>query len=315
MPVDQTYDSLLEEIEILKDEFSLEKAKRENLVKELEETHEELAESHQELSDSINYAQRIQKAIMPPDYFVEEQLPNSFILYKPRDVVSGDFYFVHPSRGKIVFSAVDCTGHGVPGALMSVIGFKHLDQAIREKKMNRPGEILSYLDEGVNNTLRQTAGESGVSDGMDLGLCAINFKTRQLEYAGAFNPAYIVSKGQRIVSENAPPCAVNRHFSLTEIKADRFPIGVNLDGIVDIYTNHAVQLEEGDTVYLFTDGYADQFGGPKGKKFKYDHLKELLLDIQPHPMKVQKEILDTTIKEWMGPWSQTDDILVMGVRI
>ncbi|PKP22276.1 MAG: hypothetical protein CVU05_04670 [Bacteroidetes bacterium HGW-Bacteroidetes-21] len=253
---------------------------------------------HKELTDSIHYAKRIQQAILPPSYYIDQIIQDHFILYKPKDVVSGDFYFFDKAEGKVIFSAVDCTGHGVPGALMSVIGYNWLVQAVRERVITSPDKILSFLDEGVNNTLRQTAGESGVNDGMDLALCTLDLKTGEVQYAGAYNSLYYTQKG-----------------IIKEIKADKKPIGVNPDGVADTFTNHILQLSSGDMVYLFSDGYPDQFGGPKGKKFKYKPLMSLLESISSHPVDTQKEILDQKLKSWMGDLEQVDDILVIGLRI
>lgn len=265
---------------------------------ELKEAYDKIEEKNRDLLDSIKYAYRIQTAISPPDYLVKELLPDSFILYKPKDVVSGDFYFVSKFHDKVVVAAVDCTGHGVPGALMSVIGYNWLMQGVRENHINTPGELLSYLDEGVNETLRQTADESGVKDSMDLAVCSIDYKTSTVTYAGAYNPFYYVHKGE-----------------LNEIKADKLPIGVNEDGVVDIYTDHKIKLDKGDTVYIFSDGYADQFGGPHSKKFKYKQLKEKILAVQDKSMNEQKKQLEKILDDWRGIEEQIDDILVIGVKI
>ena len=291
-------ETLKSENEQLKQELETVKNELAELKRQLEEEHNLLLESKKDLTDSISYAKRIQQAIMAPISVVETVLGNSFVLYLPKDVVSGDFYFVEEKGDDIFFSAVDCTGHGVPGALMSVVGFNYLHQAIMEKHIHEPNEILSYLDEGVNDRLRQTGGESGIKDGMDLGLCAFNRKTKVLQYAGAYNPLYLVTKD-----------------GLKETKADKLPIGMNDDGVVDIYTNHTYQLESGDCVYLFSDGYADQFGGPKGKKFKYKPLKKRFLEISSSQMDVQESQLKTTFYDWKGGLDQIDDVCVVGVRI
>lgn len=265
---------------------------------ELAIANKEIAGKTKDIMDSIRYAYRIQTAISPPEYLVNNLLPDHFILYKPKDVVSGDFYFVSEFKEKILFAAVDCTGHGVPGALMSVIGFNGLIQATSNKKVKTPAQVLSYLDEYVNDVLRQTHDESGVKDSMDLAVCSIDFEKNILMYAGAYNPLYYVHKNE-----------------LHEIKADKLPIGVNVDGVTDIYTDHEIQLDDGDTAYIFSDGYADQFGGPRNKKFKYRQLKELILANQDKSMKEQGMILDRTLVEWQADEEQIDDILVMGVRI
>ncbi|PLX11349.1 MAG: hypothetical protein C0594_03735 [Marinilabiliales bacterium] len=266
---------------------------------ELKEANDRIAHQNKDLMDSIKYAYRIQKAISPPDYYVKKLLPESFILYKPKDVVSGDFYFVDEfQEEKVIFSAVDCTGHGVPGALMSVIGYNWLVLALREDSVDTPGKVLSFLDEGVNETLRQTADESGVKDSMDLAVCVLDKEKRILQYAGAYNPLYYVNKGE-----------------LHEIKADKLPIGVNTDGVVDIFEDHTVQLDPGDTVYIFSDGYADQFGGPKNKKFKYRQLREVLLSIQDKSMTEQSKHLNETLISWQGENEQIDDIIIIGVKV
>ena len=260
--------------------------------------HKELEEQKKGLLDSIRYAYRIQTAIAPPEYLVNELLPEHFILYLPKDVVSGDFYFVSEFKDRILFAAVDCTGHGVPGALMSVIGFNGLIQGVQSDNVNTPAELLSFLDEYVNDVLRQTHDESGVKDSMDLAVCTVDFKKKEVMYAGAYNPLYYI-----------------KNKELFEIKADKLPIGVNIDGVVDIYTNHIVQLNKGDSVYIFSDGYADQFGGPKNKKFKYRQLKERILSVQNKTMQEQGKILKKTLIEWQGKEEQIDDILIMGVRV
>ncbi len=253
---------------------------------------------HKELTDSIHYARRIQTAIMPPSYYIQKIVKDHFILYKPKDVISGDFYFFDKVDNKLIFGAIDCTGHGVPGAMMSVIGYNWIVQAVREKIIITPDKILSFLDAGVNNTLRQTASESGVKDSMDLAICTIDFATSEVQYAGAYNSMYYTQNDQII-----------------EVKADKKPIGVNEDGVTDTFTNNVVQLSPGDMVYLFSDGYPDQFGGPKGKKFKYKPLTEVLLKIHKEPLHLQREILDKTLVDWQGDLEQVDDILVIGVRI
>lgn len=286
-----TYQQLQEENIKLMAELKRKKAK-------LTHALEDLAEKNKDMTDSINYALLIQQAIMPPDYLVKKHLPDSFILYKPKDIVSGDFYFVEKKRNKAIFAAVDSTGHGVPGALISVVGFNYLNQAVNEKGLTKPSDILSFLDEGVNDTLRQTADESGVKDGMDLAMCTLDYNTLKLQYAGAYNSLYYI-KGKE----------------LTEIKSDKIPIGVNVKGIIDQYTNHTVQLEKGNMVYLFSDGYVDQFGGPKGRKYMSKRFREQLLKIQHLSMDKQKEHLNKTIEEWQGKLEQVDDILVIGVRV
>lgn len=259
---------------------------------------EELENHKKEITDSINYAKRIQESILPPDNYWKNCLPDSFIFYRPKDIVSGDFYWIEQKGDTVCFAAVDCTGHGVPGALMSVVGFNLLTQAVNEMKLTVPSEILKHLDYGVTKTLRQSGDGKGVKDGMDLSLCSLNLKTNELQYAGAYNSLYYVSNG-----------------ILKEVKSDKFPIGVNIDGKVDNYTNHSFQLKKGDCVYLFSDGYADQFGGPKGKKFKYNQLKELLHKNYLLPIEEQKEQLAKAFDSWKGDLEQVDDVVIIGVRV
>lgn len=254
-----------------------------------------IEEKNKDITDSIVYAKRIQEAILPPVEKIRTHLPQSFILYKPKDIVSGDFYFFdHTENNSIVIAAVDCTGHGVPGAFMSIVGHNAINQCVNEYKLNSPGEILKRLNKLVTNNLH--SGEK-VSDGMDISLCTIDPGKSKLSYAGAFNPLYHIRDG-----------------SLTEVKADKIMIG-SLSGEDAVFTEHAVELQKGDVFYLFSDGYADQFGGPKGKKFKYKTLQQLLVDIHSKPMHEQHEILKNTIEAWQGGLEQVDDILIIGFRI
>lgn len=265
---------------------------------QLEKHNAEITTQKNAITDSINYAKKIQDSILPPDSLVHRILPDSFILYIPKDVVSGDFYWVEQRDGLAVFAAVDCTGHGVPGALMSVIGFNLLTQAVNELGLTKPSDILHHLDFGVNKFLRQS-GEGGlVKDGMDLAVCTLDPVTRKLQYAGVFNPAYIVHNGK-----------------LEQIKPDKFPIGINTDGVTDDYTNNEIQLSGGDMIYLFSDGYADQFGGPVGKKFMYKRFRELLLEISSLPTAEQKQKLSDAFYQWKSGQEQVDDIIVIGVRV
>lgn len=253
---------------------------------------------HKDIKDSINYAKKIQEAILPPEKFIKENLPNSFVYYAPKDIVSGDFYWVEKTENKILFGAVDCTGHGVPGAFMSIVGHNLLEKAVNEFKLTQPSLILNSLSRGIVKTLHQSENETGLKDGMDIALCAINFNTNKLEYAGAYNPLYIIRNGK-----------------LIQISSDKKAIGNHSNDQIEEYTHHEFDLLKGDTIYVFTDGYADQFGGAKGKKFKYKSLQQLLISIQDKDMNEQKLILEDTFTNWKGILEQVDDILIMGVRI
>ena len=274
--------------------LKLQKNEIEKQNTELEEHRRNLTEKNKNITDSINYAMRIQASIMPSEAKFKKMLQDSFIFYKPKDIVSGDFYWVEQVNELILFAAVDCTGHGVPGALVSVVGMNLLNQAVLEKGITNPAHILQHLDQGVHHTLSQ----HGSTDGMDLALCSINLNTNELQYAGAHNPIYYVRNGK-----------------LIEHKGDNIFIGNNFEEKNKAFTSHSIQLEKGDCLYLFSDGYADQFGGPKGKKFKYKALQKLLLSIQEKPMQQQKEILNSALAEWQGDLEQVDDICVIGVRI
>ena len=256
-----------------------------------------LEEKNKDILDSIKYAQRIQEATLPPDDLVKALLPESFILYKPKDIVSGDFYWMEQWGKQTLIAAVDCTGHGVPGAFMSIVASNLLNKAVVENGITQPAAILNSVRKGLSKILRKKTDDSQMRDGMDAALISINFADNMLEYAGAYNPLWII-----------------RNDRLTEIRADKTPIGMGHDEHKP-FTNHSFQLEKGDCIYLFTDGYADQFGGTKGKKFKYNGLKELLTEHNGMPMSLQREILDQTIEKWRGNLEQVDDILVIGIRI
>lgn len=255
----------------------------------LQEANTELSIRNKDILDSITYAKRIQLAILPSDI----PFSQTFILYKPKDIVSGDFYWMYAAGGCEFMAAVDCTGHGVPGAFMSFIGYTSLNKIIIEQGVYRPSDILNRLNEEVASTLHQK-GETIVNDGMDIALICYHPDTRVLEYAGAFNPLILVKKGE-----------------LLEIKADRFAIG-HTAGQAKQFTNHEVQIEKGDTAYLYSDGYADQFGGSEGKKFKSANLKNLLVQITPLSTDRKLKTLDTTFESWKGSGEQIDDVLVMG---
>ncbi len=264
---------------------------------EIESQRVKLEHLYNEVTDSIKYAKRIQEAILPPDALVKKELPNPFVLYKPKDIVSGDFYWMEKANNKVYFAAVDCTGHGVPGAFMSIVGYNLLKQIVKEE--SDPGKILNKLSRGVKDTLHQGVEEGTSKDGMDIALCSYDAKTKVLQYAGAYNPLYLVRGGE-----------------LIETKADKFPIGGALeDSDSRTYTSHTVQLQSDDTIYIFSDGYADQFGGEKGKKFMVKQFRQLILGIQDKSMEEQKRFLDNTIERWRGTNEQVDDILIMGIRV
>ena len=256
-----------------------------------------IEQKNKDITDSINYAKRIQDAILPPEEVVDKYLKDAFILYKPKDIVSGDFYWAEQSDGKFVYAAVDCTGHGVPGALMSMVGNNALNRTVKEFHLSKPAEILDKLNELVSETLRQEEdSDASVKDGMDISVCCIDFKNNTLEFAGAHNPLYMIRDGE-----------------LTEYKANKQPIGPYIKRVP--FENHKIKTKKGDVFYISSDGFPDQFGGPKGKKFMSRRFKELLLEIHENPMKNQLDILDQAFLDWRGDKKQLDDVCVIGVRI
>ncbi len=256
-----------------------------------------LESKNKEVFDSIKYAKRLQEAILPNNEFIKKLFPESFVFYKPKDIVSGDFYWFEHWGDRKMFAAVDCTGHGVPGAFMSIVGYNLLSQAVNEHGLTKPNLILNELNKGITRTLKQTFEDSAVKDGMDIALCAFDEKNNVLEYAGAFNALWLL-----------------RNNVITEIKGDKHPVGLFLGEELKPFAIQQVAVQKGDVFYVFTDGFADQFGGPKGKKFKYKQLQELLLSVAGKPMDEQKAKLDNTIDSWRGDLEQVDDILVIGVR-
>src|ERR1035437_3563721 len=265
---------------------------------EIEAKNGELEVLYKHVTDSIKYAKRIQEAILPPESFVKHVLPNSFVLYKPKDIVSGDFYGMDEKNNKTMFAAVDCTGHGVPGAFMSIVGYNILKHVVTNSELTTPALILDNLNVGVSETLHHGQQESQAKDGMDISFCTIDFKTLELQYSGAYNPLYLIREGK-----------------LIQTKADKFPIGLFLGEEKKKFTNHTIQLQKGDFIYIFSDGFADQFGGPYGRKFMAIPFRVLLMDIHREPIEKQKEILNKTLEEWRGQLDQVDDILVIGVKI
>lgn len=265
---------------------------------EIERQSEKLEELYKDVTDSIRYAKRLQDSILPQDNYIHRILPESFVLFKPKDIVSGDFYWFSETEKKTVFTAVDCTGHGVPGAFMSLIGANALNQIVNVNRKDEAGIILDELNRLSSEALNKSEeGSLNVRDGMDVALCTLHKEEKVLEYAGANNPLYLV-----------------RGEELTQIKADKFAIASFEDGSQN-YTTHKIDVQSGDIVYIFSDGYADQFGGEKGKKFMYRKFRDLLMSIKELPMIEQKRILDDKIEGWKGAFEQVDDILVIGVRI
>jgi serine phosphatase RsbU (regulator of sigma subunit) len=247
---------------------------------------------------SINYAKRIQNAILPTEQRFDKLLSNNFVLYKPRDIVSGDFYYIREIDNKIILAAVDCTGHGVPGAFMSFIGYLGLNALTVIEKIISASEILKQMHIGIRHILRQK--ETNNNDGMDMAFVSIDLENKKLTFAGAKNPLIYIQNGE-----------------LHQIKGDIFGIGGEQREMERNYTLHEIDITEPTTFYLFSDGYQDQFGGANKNKFMSKHFRNLLFEIHSKPMQEQKEILEKTLQDWMqaGNQHQTDDILVIGVRV
>jgi serine phosphatase RsbU (regulator of sigma subunit) len=261
-----------------------------------EETRTQLELRERDITDSLVYAQRIQEALLPSEAYFRKHFEDSFIFFKPKDIVSGDFYWIGEKGDKVFVVAADCTGHGVPGALMSMIGREIIEKTINEENIETPSQILSVLNKALEKTFsREKNIGTIIRDGMDLGLCIIEKNKRKIVFAGAFFPLYLV-----------------RDNNLIEIKSDKIIIGMNPEGLP--YTDHELDLMKDDIFYIFSDGYVDQFGGPEKRKFMYRRFRYLLTTIHRFPFNDQKAILDENIKTWMGNNVQIDDMMVIGFR-
>jgi phosphoserine phosphatase RsbU/P len=278
--------------------YELEEKVKERTLR-IEKQKGEIEEQKKHIMDSIYYARRIQNAILPSFSIIESHLKNYFILYLPKDVVSGDFYWANETPdGLFMISAVDCTGHGVPGAFMSIVGFNQLNNVVNVKKARSAGIVLDELNQGVISTLNENKSDNSIKDGMDMALCVFNMAAKKVEFAGANNPLVLI-----------------RDKQIVKYKGDRFPIGAFEGSDAQRFKNNVIDLLEGDCLYLASDGYSDQFGGPDNKKFMFRKYEELLLEINSHPMEAQKEILHKRLIDWMGTNDQVDDILVIGIKI
>ncbi len=303
------YDDLLKSIEIrLKKQEKINMINKQKITEEtsrfkeqttlLEEALGHVKNKSEKITSSIEYAQQIQTAFLPNDNYIKRVFNDFFIIYKPKDIVSGDFYWFEKKDDIAYFSAIDCTGHGVPGAMMTVIAYNLLDQALNEFNLSSPADILNFMREKINELLKQNRRDTMVSDGMDLSLCAFNQKTYELTFAGAFSPLYLFRNGE-----------------LIDYKGDLCPVGIYFNNQAPSFTNHRIQLEKEDLIYIFSDGFHDQKGGPKEKKFMKKHFRILLKEIEKLPLAEQKEKLEKEFDKWKGAHEQTDDVLIWAIKI
>jgi PAS domain S-box-containing protein len=251
-----------------------------------------------DIAASINYARRIQDSILPPIDILQKQLGDCFVIYKSKDILSGDFYWAEKHNGKVYVAVADSTGHGVPGALLSMIGHNTLNQAIIERGLTTPAVILDFMNTSIQRALNQYNDVGELSDGMDITLCAIDVDARSMEFAGAINPIYII-----------------RHDGMFQWKGNRFSIGSYSDNKIRPFSNESIQLHAGDMLYMFTDGYPDQFGGINDRKLSHRRFREMLMEVHTFPVATQKVKLEAMLTEWMKDTPQTDDITVLGIRI
>jgi serine phosphatase RsbU (regulator of sigma subunit) len=264
--------------------------------KETQQQKKIIEEKNKDITDSIHYAKRIQTALLRDEEHISKHLPEHFILFLPKDIVSGDFYWAAEKEDLWYFGVADCTGHGVPGAIMSMLGVSFLNDIAFSEQAISPAEILEKLRTRVVQELRQADESIGNKDGMDISLCCLNLKTFELQWAGANNALNYIQAGE-----------------LKEVKADKQPIGYHPQQ--KPFTNHQIQLQKGDGIYIYSDGYADQFGGPKGKKLTYKKLDSLIVSNHQLPMKEQKNNLKQLFDDWKGQLEQLDDVCIVGIKL
>jgi serine phosphatase RsbU (regulator of sigma subunit) len=280
--------SLIKTRKLLKD--------KEQALDQIEKQKIKLEIRDKNITDSLIYAQRIQEALLPSEDYFRKHLKDSFIFFRPKDIVSGDFYWIGEKSEKIFVVAADCTGHGVPGALMSMIGLEIIEKTINEDNIEEPPAILAVVNKGLEKTFaREKNIGTIIRDGMDIGLCIIDMKRKKIEFSGAFFSLYLI-----------------RDNTLIEMKGDKYIIGMNPVG--KPYTLNLIDLKADDILYLFSDGYPDQFGGTENKKFMYRRFRYLLMTIHNFPVDDQKTILEENMRTWMGKTPQVDDMMVIGFR-
>ena len=269
----------------------------------------------QAITDSISYAKRIQKAVLPSPPYIDNILSDYFTIFKPKDIISGDFYWVREIDGFRVVIVADSTGHGVPGALMSMLGVTLLNEQFRTFGIRQPGVILGHLRNKVKEILAQEGSIKDQKDGMDMAIAIIDQENKELQFAGANRPLFLFRKKEQLAGAERIPYASleNDDYELYVIKGDPQPIGVHWEE--EEFTNHLIKLQEHDSLYIFSDGFVDQFGGEKRKKFKTRNFKKLLLSVQAESMENQKKLIEDTFEKWRGSNEQIDDVCVFGVRV
>ncbi|MBI4645663.1 MAG: tetratricopeptide repeat protein [Bacteroidia bacterium] len=323
----QSLEIAFAEISTQKEEITVQRDEIQSQRDKLSEQNIILAEQKKEITDSINYAKRIQQAVLPDLANLTGLKLETFVLFKPKDIVSGDFSWTTKVNEWLIVTVADYTGHGVPGAFMSMLGVSFLNEIVRKKEVTKASDILDHLRESIIEALQQK-GQSGeqkdmpwlasaVKDGMDIALCAINTMDNTLQFAGANNPLFIVSTLKEL-KELEPDLSTetiikNYKKQLIEVKADKQPVAIFEK--MEPFTNHVINLQKGDTLYLCSDGYEDQFGGPNNKKFKIKQLKEIFMNIVVQPMNEQRDILETTFDNWKGEHEQIDDVTILGIKI
>jgi serine phosphatase RsbU (regulator of sigma subunit) len=264
---------------------------------EIQAQKDELQEKNQNILDSIRYAKRIQEAVTPSEVQMKRYFPDHFVLWRPRDIVSGDFYWMMNKQNKTVIAAADCTGHGVPGAFMSIMGISFLNQIANLPEVQTAADALNHLRHNVITSLNKEGSETDTKDGMDISLCVFDYENMIMDFSGAYNPLYMVRNGE-----------------ISVVKADRMPVGVH-ERMEEPFTTNKFTMMKGDVFYILSDGYIDQFGGPQGKKFMTKQFKELILEIYQKPMDEQSRLLEQTLIDWRGEIEQVDDIIIIGIRI
>jgi serine phosphatase RsbU (regulator of sigma subunit) len=298
------------ELNQLVEEVSTQRDKIENQRNIVVKQKEEIEEIHNEISESINYATRLQSAILPDEQLLNKYLSDYFVFFRPKDKVSGDFYWWSHVEKHTIITAADCTGHGVPGAFMSMLGSSLLREIVQKEYITHTGVILRKLRKEVVKSLKQKGEAGEQKDGMDMAIISINNETQLLQYSGANNPLYIITNNSRELNGYT---SIEDLSGFYEIKADKMPISIY--DKMDSFTSHEIQLEKGDRLFMFSDGYADQFGGPRGKKYKYKPFKRLLSENRDLSMHELNNLLNQTFNDWKGELDQIDDVLIIGLQI